>query len=401
MQGFRAWIYAVSFVGSLLAYMQAPAADDILPSERVTSQVAVRAAPNGNAPVVGALRPTETADYLGDAPHYHHVRLSNGREGYVSKVWTRRVASADRRFGDLAGTLELHFIDVGQGDSTLIVCPNGQIILIDLGSLSRPNIKAIRQYIFQQLDRRARKLDVLVVTHPDQDHYNLIPQILQDVGIAHIYRVGAPDDYSKSFQTWLRNRSSEIVTVLKTNRSEPVESPNAAMECGEADVWIIASSVEAKSSPTNAKSIVLMVRYGDFEAILTGDATHDTEDAILRSYPEDWIRADLLKIGHHGSLATSTSEKWAEAVSPKIAVVSAGYLNGFGHPRKEVLDRLAPYTEDIPGHAMRYAVRMGADYLFTDDQDYREAIYSTSASGNIIVRSNGNGYSLELRPHAR
>ena len=93
-------------------------------------------------------------------------------------------------------------------------------------------------------------------------------------------------------------------------------------DCGDADVFILAADIQASRSPKNARSIVVLISYGDFDVMLMGDATFDTEDAILERYPEDWLDVEVLKIGHHGSSTTSTSLDWAETVQPKLAVAN-------------------------------------------------------------------------------
>lgn len=142
-------------------------------------------------------------------------------------------------------------------------------------------------------------------------------------------------------------RSQRVVTPETYDRAE---TPNTAVDCGAAKVWILAAAVEASHSAKNAKSIVVMVRYGDFEAVITGDATRDTEAVILGRYDPKWLDIDLLRVGHHGSEATSTSASWAKTLSPTLAIVSAGYDNTYGHPRQEVFDRLAPYTQAAAPH---------------------------------------------------
>ncbi len=370
-------------------------ADTVVPSDRVTNYVTVRKTATSQSPPVGRLRPGEQAEYLGDAPHRHHIRLANGVEGYVSKSWTRRVPSA----APVAGSLEIHFIDVGQGDSTLVLCPNGRSIFVDAGSISGAEEDAIRDYILGQLDEHERRINMLVITHPDRDHYNLLAEVLRGVPIDHIYRVGDLEDYRQSFQEWLNDFAANNVTVLQSGAHNPVEQPNQRMNCGGAQVWILTAAVEANKSRKNAMSIVLMVRYGDFEAILTGDATRDTENVIIGRYPAAWLDVDVLKIGHHGSLATSTGVPWASTVKPRTAVVSAAYVNGFGHPRKEVIERLDDFTVDTDPHMMRTATGTKPNYIFENVDDYRESIYSTAVSGNVIVTSGGNGYAVTIQPH--
>jgi hypothetical protein len=159
----RPWIIIVGCLGGLSAYEADLRADDVVPSGRVTSQVIVRSEPSSEGSIVGGLRPNERALYLGDAHRHFHIRLPDGREGYVSKSWTRREASVDPASATSLGKLELHFVDVGQGDSTLIVCPNGQRILVDLGSISRPNINVVREYLFEHLDQRERRIKTITI----------------------------------------------------------------------------------------------------------------------------------------------------------------------------------------------------------------------------------------------
>ena len=370
-------------------------ADTVVPSDRVTNYVTVRGTASSQSPPVGRLNRGERAEYLGDAPHRYHLRLANGVEGYVSKSWTRRIASAPLA----TGNLEIHFIDVGQGDSTLVICPNGRSILVDAGSISGAAEDAIRDYILDELDTQERRVNTLVITHPDRDHYNLLVEVLRGVSVDHIYRVGDLEDYRQAFQEWLDGFPANRVTVLQTGAHDPQGQPNTRMDCGVAQVWILAAAVEASSSRKNAMSIVLMIRYGDFEVVLTGDATRATENVIIGRYPGAWLDVDVLKIGHHGSLATSTGVTWAGTVRPRSAVVSAAYDNGFGHPRREVIERLDDFTVDAEPHMMRTATGSQPIYTFQNVSDYRESIYSTAVSGNVIVTSSGSGYSVTTRPH--
>ncbi len=228
----------------------------------------------------------------------------------------------------------------------------------------------MRDYILTQLDRRERKIDVLVITHPDQDHYNLISEVLRDVPVGHVFRVGEMADYNGDFNDWLNAIPSHKVTVLQSSNFDPMDAPNSILECGDSQIWILAVATEATKSWKNAMSIVLMIRYGDFETILTGDATFDTENVIMGRYPHDWLDVDVLKVGHHGSRTTSTSAEWAEVVKPKVAIVSAGYRNRHGHPLIEVVERLDDYTENRDPHPMSYAKGKRNNYKWIDIENY-------------------------------
>ena len=387
----RLVVLTAVFLGISASAVQA---DTVVPSDRVVNSVIVRQAPVPNSPEVGRLRPNESAEFLGDVPHRYHVRLSNGVEGFVSKAWTRRVPDAAA-----SGNLEIHFIDVGQGDSTLIVCPNGHKILVDAGSTGGAQVDAIRDYILAQLDRHERRVNTLVITHPDTDHYNLLDDVLVDVPVDRVIRTGELADYNSTFRTWINGQTIGQVTVIHTPSHDPMSTPNAELQCGSAQIWIIAAGVQANQSAKNAKSIVLMVRLNDFEAILTGDATRATETFIRNNYPTDWLDIDVLKIGHHGSLATSTSPEWANAVKPVTAVVSAGFTNSHGHPRVEVIERLDDHTRMVAAHPIRHATGKKPNYTFTNVPEYEEDIYATAASGNVVVTTSGIGHTVETGHH--
>lgn len=368
-------------------------ADYIEPNERIQNYLNIRELPSRDASVIGELAKSERADLL-DAGilYYYKIRLSDGTEGYAHKGYSKRVSANLSSAGN--GKLGLHFIDVGQGDSTLVVCPNDKTILVDAGSLSGYSSDAVREHIVPILSEREYRIDSLVVTHPDADHYNLLTDALNEIPVGKVFYVGAYDDYSRSFSSWLRGFSNSKRHRLSTSDRDPEGEPSTTINCGEAEVYVLAASVEATKSAKNAKSIVLMIRYKEFEAILTGDATHDTEDHIIDNYPAAFLDVDLLKVGHHGSSYTSTSKDWAKAISPQIAIVSAGNRNSHGHPRQVVLNRLEPYTIEVEEHSITESTGRRGEYIWHPDHNYKEAIFTTSTSGTIVVTSGGTGFEV-------
>jgi beta-lactamase superfamily II metal-dependent hydrolase len=179
-------------------------------------------------------------------------------------------------------------------------------------------------------------------------------------------------------------------------------NPNRNIECGKAEIYVLAANIPATRRASNfiknSLSAVIMIRYGQFEAILTGDETFDTEDVIISRYPAEWLRVDLLKIGHHGSKSTSTSMKWVAVVQPEVAVVSAGPNNSHGHPSAEVVKRLEPYTKAWKPHPMTYAEGVRNNYSWITTKMYKEAVFSTANSGTIVITSDGLSYDIALVP---
>lgn len=293
--------------------------------------------------------------------------------------------------------LEIHAIDVGQGDSTVILCPNGNRILVDVGSKGGKNNSqkaAIREQIRDLLGGR---VDVLVVTHPDGDHYNMIARTLDGIPV---HRVVIGGDVSRfvvdNFENWLEAfRPSGRLVEPAESFSDPEGTPSSLFDCGEAKVWILAANVPAPGAAenfvNNTPSVVLRIAFGDFSAILTGDATTITENQILERYSPAFLQADILKLGHHGSRATSTGRAWARTVSPKAAFSSASSDNNFGHPSWDVVAIAGDYTEEVTD---QHKVRRCAGKKGCERRDTDERIYDTSAAGTIVITTSGTGFDL-------
>ena len=390
---------------SLVTFGQNVFADKVTPSDRVTSFVKVRTSPTDDKGKNSGktLEKGKTAELIGERPHWFHIRLDDGFEGFVSKGWSRVIP---KQKGPTPPDLEIHFIDIGQGDSTLVVCPNKKTILVDSGSLPPVRIDTVRDYILRKLDRHERKIDTLVITHPDRDHYNLLPDVLHQIPITRLLMVGEQLDYSSRFQKWLRvnsdpNNSQALIkkiTVLDSNTFTPSQSSSKLIDCGDAKVYILAAGIQAKASRRNAMSIVLMFRHGNIEAILTGDATKDTEQRIMERYSPDWLDADILKVSPHGSVRTSLNSTWSEIVKPEIAIISASPFKKYSHPRKEVIERLESFTKEWDGHVMKYFVKNEDGYKLETVPQYDEAIFSMAASGNVAISSNGQSYEVTFPP---
>lgn len=375
----------ISLIIILLVFYVTPAyAETIEPGNRVTTRLKVKEAPTSQAKVVMYLYPGQQLLLLSrENRYYYEVQLPDNNSGWVSKSWSRVVSNSS-----LNNKLTITFFNVGQGDSTLIACPNGHNILIDAGSTSGVEADLIRDQLFIALKNRDRQIHTLIITHPDADHYNRLHLVLQDINVDRVFMIGEKDDYYNYFWTWLTALDAEKKFLTQTDTDKP-ETPNPDINCGAAQAFILSANEQSNFSPKNTASIVLMIRYKDFESIFTGDATKITEKAIIDRYPASWLDIDLLKIGHHGSLTTSTTTDWALKLSPEIAVVSAGN-NRYGHPRTEVLQRLENYTISANPHPMNSATRPEKKYVYKFNNSYNEAIYSTEVSGTIQVISDGS-----------
>lgn len=282
-----------------------------------------------------------------------------------------------------AADIEFHFVYVGQGDCTLIKTPDGKNVLVDCGSSRDGEPEEVRSYIQREIGANG-SIDVLVITHPDSDHYNLVPEVLQGITVERVLYVGTLNEYPEAdFDRWLRNHPNKR-RLRHSDADQPGHS-SPLFPQGDVRFQILAADV---GDEKNTRSIVLMVSFGEFDAVLTGDATAETETDILSRFAADDLDAELLKIGHHGS-TTSTTDRWLQAVRPETATVSAAYNSQYAHPRRTVIDRVSHFTNAAPSHRFRWGIGSGNDARLRNVNDFREAIFSTATSGSFRIRSNG------------
>lgn len=217
--------------------------------------------------------------------------------------------------------MQVHFIDVGQGDSTLITC-GGHAMLIDAGDDSKGT--SIQNYLQKQ---EIEKLDYLVLTHPDSDHIGGAPVIITKFSVDKVF----VSNYEKDNRTY--QKLIQALDDKDLDYSTP--KPGTQYTLGTATITFLAPNDEY-DNPNDA-SVALLIRNGNNTFLFTGDAGEDAENDILESGLA--ISADVYKVGHHGS-KYSTSEDFFEAVDPSYAVISCAEGNSYGHPHAETLNTL-------------------------------------------------------------
>ena len=234
-------------------------------------------------------------------------------------------------------TLELTAVDVGQGDSILMVLPDQTTVLIDGGGIpafggAKPALDIGEDVVSPYLWKRGfRTIDVIACTHAHDDHMGGLAALVRNFRPREVWAGASPVSPS-----WLNVEAEARTVGASVRRLHTGEG----FDQGGANIDVLAPDSTYTPGPTarNDDSLVLLVRFGVHRFLLTGDAERATEQLLLSS--QRLPRIDVLKVGHHGS-KTSSSGEFLQALHPTFGIISAGLDNSYGHPHPDVLDRLS------------------------------------------------------------
>ena len=226
---------------------------------------------------------------------------------------------------ELTADTAVHFIDVGQGDSALLLS-GGQAVLIDAGTAVSG--AAVVRYL-EELGVTA--LYGAVATHPHADHIGGMAQVIEAFPIEHFYL--GPETQNTATYSGMLDALEEagVQPVIPADGDELVFDSGASLTfLGPAD--------DVPKSNLNDRSLITLFRAGDQDVLFMGDAESAAEESLLAHHPA--LTCDVLKVGHHGA-ATSSSEEFLQAVRPSTAVISCGVDNDYGHPSDQTLQNLS------------------------------------------------------------
>ena len=227
--------------------------------------------------------------------------------------------------------LVVHFIDVGQGDSTLIEFPNGETSLIDAGT--RNNGEKVINYL-QKIG--IKKIDYLIATHPHEDHIGGLPQVIKNFDIGKIYMPNKTQN-TRIFEELLQEIKSKDLKISLAKGGDVIINE------GELKYIILAPNRDNYDN-TNNFSIVTKIEYKNSSFIVMGDAEIESELEMIEGNYD--LESNVLRAGHHGS-STSSIDEFVEKVNPKYAIISVGKDNTYGHPHKEIIDKFNKMDIDV------------------------------------------------------
>ena len=240
----------------------------------------------------------------------------------------------------------VHVIDVGQGDSILV--KNGEhAMLIDAGE--RGNDQKILDYLRAN---SVEKLDYIVATHPHSDHIGSMPKVIEGIEVDNVIMPKLPKSMVPTTSIY-----QKLIKAVKASGAKVISAKAGdTYTLGDAKITVV-GPVGTPDDLNNA-SVVLKVVYGKNSFLFTGDAEAKSEKQILANGAD--IKADVLKLGHHGS-STSTSEEFLRVVSPSLALISCGKDNDYGHPHKETLEKLEKYNIPYERTDIKGTIVVGSD----------------------------------------
>jgi competence protein ComEC len=241
------------------------------------------------------------------------------------------------------------FLDIGQGDAIFVRTPTGHQMLIDSGA---PGGSVLRE-LGRVMPFYDRSIDVVLATHPDQDHIGGLTDVLERFSVG-LYIHNLSTSSSEAFTSLVETIQKKDINVLVLTEPTMIDFGDGAR------FEIIFPDQDIAGWDSNEASITGKLIYGKHSVLLTGDLSIIMEKYLIDKYGE-YLKSDILKAGHHGS-KHSTSLLFAEKVSPRYAVISASQKNTYGHPAPEVLDNLKKVGAEIWATLGSGRVEFGLDY---------------------------------------
>lgn len=258
--------------------------------------------------------------------------------------------------------LKIYFVDVGQGDSTFIVTPRNETILIDGGGSEFSDYDVGKNVLLPYvLDRGYTSIDYVIISHFDSDHVKGILTLMKEIKLKNIF-ISKQKEKNKNIEEFLKIVKEKNIKVSIVNRGQRINI--------EKNLYIdVLWPDENNINDINNDAIVCKLNYKNFSILFTGDIEKEAEKKIINLYKNKsyLLKTDILKVPHHGS-RTSSTEEFLNLVKPQVALIGVQKKNKYGHPNKEVLERLKKINCKI---------------------------YRTDLNGEIEIKTNGNKINIK------
>ncbi len=275
--------------------------------------------------------------------------------------------------------LKITFLDVGQGDVSLVKLPDKRIMLID-GGTYEPDMGrgVIAPYLWS---KGMRNIDCLVLSHPHPDHYGGLIYIMNNFDIGEIWLNGRVISGSEKFFETVKENKIPL-KILK--RGNVYESEGYKIYVFHPYGEFYAHSPRGEYSSENSDSLVFKIQSVDASILFTGDIESEAEENLV--YLGKWLRSDIIKVPHHGGRASSSSD-FIKAVNPLIAVVSAGKNNSFHHPHQDVLERYKNTRAKLLRTDFDGAITITSRDRFYEIETYRDSIFKKALEWEYEIRN--------------
>jgi len=234
--------------------------------------------------------------------------------------------------------LKIYFIDVGQGDSTLIITPTNKKILIDSGGSENGSFDVGENTLFPYLlDRGIIIIDYICISHFDSDHCQGFIYLLENMKIKNIV-LSKQYEATSNFEKIMEISAKKKVNILKVEAGDILKIDKFVK-------FRILSPFQELTDDINDNSIVMKLQYNNFSCLFTGDISKSVEQNLVKEYG-NYLKSDVLKVAHHGSNSSSDGN-FIELVSPEITLIGVGKNNKFGHPTNDVIELLENINSKI------------------------------------------------------
>ena len=227
------------------------------------------------------------------------------------------------------GTVEVHMIDVGQGDCILLMAPEGNI-MFDAGENKAESEEKIKNYLDSL---GVKEIEYLILTHHDADHIGGADMVIDEYTVSTVIMEDWDEDYGNKTGVY-----NSVIESVSKSEGTVIKNYDAGdkLSLGELHLEFLGPTKEFNDK--NEDSIVVRVDFGENSILMTGDAEEKSEEELLKTYSSADLDCDVLKSGHHGSRSSSTKE-FLNAVTPEYAIISCGEGNSYGHPHAETLEK--------------------------------------------------------------